>query len=72
MLVGEQCDRYVEGVVPTYRRGHIAGVIRDSLACKARLLHYFPPNVGEDDDTWCGWHNDHGTLTGAVISQSSS
>lgn len=32
----------------------------------ARLLHYFP--VTEEIDTtdmqWCGWHNDHGSLTG--------
>ena len=31
-----------------------------------RLLHYFP--VSEEVDTsdmkWCGWHNDHGTITG--------
>ncbi len=47
---------------------------------KGRLLHYFPMNAQggggteqqdkqgkkEEDDvsTWCGWHNDHGSLTG--------
>jgi hypothetical protein len=48
------------------------------MCCKARLLHYFPLSeelVGEkekktpassvDDDfsSWCGWHNDHGSIT---------
>jgi len=41
------------------------------------LLHYFPlaesnEEIYEDDqkthdyNTWCGWHNDHGSLTGLV------
>ena len=43
---------------------------------QARLLHYFPPapaqgqgqgqgqGAGGQDDGWCGWHTDHGSLTG--------
>lgn len=38
----------------------------NSTKMTGRLLHYFP--VSEDIDTsnmkWCGWHNDHGTITG--------
>jgi hypothetical protein len=33
---------------------------------KARLLHYYP-TAGDSatrQDAWCGWHFDHGTLTG--------
>ena len=51
-----------------------------SKCCKARLLHYFPrsiEDISESTDTtnnneedtfssWCGWHNDHGSLTGLV------
>lgn len=53
----------------------IEGAIEDSFAAKARLLHYFPPAVdaespsssGQDEGkmgNWCGWHLDHGSLTG--------
>mmetsp|Transcript_11201 Transcript_11201/g.28374 ORF Transcript_11201/g.28374 Transcript_11201/m.28374 type:complete len:459 (+) Transcript_11201:330-1706(+) len=53
----------------------IERAIEDSFAAKARLLHYFPPpeneslpesSAGEDDKmgNWCGWHLDHGSLTG--------
>lgn len=50
----------------------IESAIHDSVACKARLLHYFPPkadeNMDKDDESkmgnWCGWHLDHGSLTG--------
>lgn len=46
--------------------------------CKGRLLHYFPPDIattnaneGPDDrdldfSSWCGWHNDHCSLTGLL------
>lgn len=45
----------------------------DSLATKARLLHYFPPPASAqekkeesdgDNDDWCATHLDHGCLTG--------
>lgn len=52
-------------------------VIRDSLTHKGRLLYYFSSSssssntdTGIDTDTnndsvdsWCGWHNDHSSLT---------
>lgn len=53
--------------------------IKHSKCCKARLLHYFPSNEETDDNnsttqtendtdysTGCGWHNDHGSLTGLL------
>ncbi|KAF8065610.1 Lrrc47 [Scenedesmus sp. PABB004] len=49
-----------------------AGELRASRCHKARLLHYFPAataaggaggGAGGDED-WCGWHLDHGALTG--------
>ena len=51
-------------------------MLRTSRCCKARLLHYFPltaeaaetANADEEEafSSWCGWHNDHGSLTGLV------
>lgn len=71
-LVAQQCDRYVSKRCPGYREHYLEEVIRTSLCCKARLLHYFStpvhvvPGQEKDDDfsSWCGWHNDHGSLTG--------
>ncbi|KAF7792480.1 hypothetical protein EIP86_003521 [Pleurotus ostreatoroseus] len=49
----------------------LADLIRSSPIAKARLLHYFPPSPdaslpAEDEpvDSWCGFHKDHGLLTG--------
>jgi len=54
--------------VPSYPRDKLRNTITSSLACKARLLHYFPRTkddaVKAGDASWCGWHLDHGTLTG--------
>jgi isopenicillin N synthase-like dioxygenase len=49
-------------------------IIESSKCCKARLLHYFPQkeetNENNNDEmsfsSWCGWHNDHGSITGLV------
>jgi len=66
----------------SYQSKKLSSVIHNSRFCKARLLHYFamdPPANGSEEhksdrrstqDTdfsdWCGWHNDHGSLTGLV------
>jgi len=39
-------------------------VLRDSACHRARLLHYFPPCDEAEAGDWCGWHFDHGALTG--------
>ncbi|CAB9527353.1 Conserved hypothetical protein [Seminavis robusta] len=49
----------------------LENILTESLNCKARLLHYFEANNNstqpdEGDQLWCGWHNDHGSLTGLV------
>ena len=73
-LVGVLCDDYLadRGVVGARS---LSTIIRESKATKARLLHYFPPpeaaatgDAGGEDDMakWCGWHLDHGSLTGLV------
>lgn len=72
-LVAKQCDTYVKKEMPSYTEGRLTRIIAESLSCKARLLHYFPaaaPQETENDSkegdfsSWCGWHNDHGSLTG--------
>lgn len=67
-LVARQCDAYVRKQCPSYPEHKLEQIIDKSLCCKARLLHYFPisselPSV-DDFSSWCGWHNDHGSLTG--------
>ena len=59
-------DRYLKSRISDYQDGTLQNVLRNSRKMTGRLLHYFP--VDEEVDTsdmkWCGWHNDHGTLTG--------
>lgn len=72
-LVAKHCDRYVEGAIGDHVSlpHRMEDVIRRSRCPKARLLHYFPPQEDTstsetDGENWCGWHTDHGTLTGLV------
>lgn len=71
-LVARLCDAYVKSKCPEYLEGKLERVLTESMFCKARLLHYFatePKEVGTEDgsfSSWCGWHNDHGSLTGLV------
>jgi len=59
----------VKSVDPNARPDVLHRLIASSKACKARLLHYFPnkdagEKLAEDAASWCGWHLDHGALTG--------
>lgn len=76
------CDRYIESVSG---RGSVFTKLHDSLsrshAQKGRLLHYYPGGSKRntrpeslssspvENSLWCGFHNDHGTLTGLVAGQ---
>ena len=75
--VARRCDAYVKARCPTFAEGTLASVVEHSRCCKARLLHYYATSdengvsSGDDADdndgsfsSWCGWHNDHGLLTG--------
>ncbi|GMI11631.1 hypothetical protein TrVE_jg1615 [Triparma verrucosa] len=67
IMLSKQCDAYVKSECPTYATS-LSELIKTSKCCKGRLLHYFPQNEtsssSEDDfSSWCGWHNDHGSLT---------
>lgn len=73
-LLAKQCDKFVHGTCKSYAPNLLHRVISESKCCKARLLHYFPLVHEEEDasapessdlfSSWCGWHNDHGSLTG--------
>lgn len=79
MLVGKLCDEFVSKHTKDEKIITLLETIRKSKVTKARLLHYFSktkkqleleresPRKGEDMfSSWCGWHNDHGSLTGLV------
>lgn len=78
-LLAQHCDAYVHSRCPSYPAKRLETIVRQSRVAKGRLLHYFPMDDGtalqkqqqqqhadDDDDvsSWCGWHNDHGSLTG--------
>ncbi|TMW55121.1 hypothetical protein Poli38472_013883 [Pythium oligandrum] len=76
-LVAYQCDRFVESKSPEYEQGKLRRIISTGRCAKARLLHYFALSEAditkqqnaktlEESFSWCGWHNDHGALTGLV------
>ncbi|KAF9997825.1 hypothetical protein BGZ79_008476 [Entomortierella chlamydospora] len=68
--VAKKCDAFVHSKLPSFSPTHLQDVIQESKTTKARLLHYYPQTgvtEGEkrdDMDSWCGWHLDHGSLTG--------
>jgi len=67
LLVAEQCDKYVQQRLPAAKPNLLHEIIKESLVCKARLLYYLPINddsTPRTRDSWCGWHNDHSSLTG--------
>jgi isopenicillin N synthase-like dioxygenase len=70
LLIAKQCDTYVSKHCKGYPDKLLYNTVKNSRTPKARLLHYFPledSNVeSEDFSSWCGWHNDHGSLTGLV------
>ncbi|KAF9386440.1 hypothetical protein CPB97_003705 [Podila verticillata] len=68
--VAKCCDAFVHSKLSTFSPTHLQDVIRESKTTKARLLHYYPQTGSlegekrDDMDSWCGWHLDHGSLTG--------
>jgi len=63
-LLAKQIDAYAHSKVPTYPKDKLYNIIKAGKNHIGRLLHYFPfEQKGETLDDWCGWHNDHGSLT---------
>jgi isopenicillin N synthase-like dioxygenase len=76
--------QFVASKCKSYPKDRLYKIISQSQTSKARLLHYFPPVPQKSDDktkkeekkeltedelgNWCGWHNDHGSLTALVPS----
>ncbi|MCO5577190.1 hypothetical protein L7F22_031014 [Adiantum nelumboides] len=54
----------------TVEGNSLEDLLRKSQYHKGRLLHYFPSLTSNDTErlesisSWCGWHTDHGSLTG--------
>lgn len=67
-ILARLCDIYVKSKCDGYQKDKLEQVLTNSMYCKARLLHYFPTEKGSSSESmnWCGWHNDHGSLTGLV------
>lgn len=71
LLLAKHIDKYVKKMKPSYDGVKLYKTIKESQCCKARLLHYFPlENEQQEQEadlaSWCGWHNDHGSLTGLI------
>ncbi|KAL7470596.1 hypothetical protein ACHAXS_011063 [Conticribra weissflogii] len=79
IMIAKCCDSYVSARCPGYDNNKLEKILRHSKCCKARLLHYFATETSKknkdicsdtENDTdfsnWCGWHNDHGSLTGLL------
>ncbi|KNC74414.1 hypothetical protein SARC_13037 [Sphaeroforma arctica JP610] len=84
MSVGKKlathCDTYVKSQIPDFEPNRMSTIVSESKHHAARLLHYFPMDEAKiaagagdmavnEDDSWCGWHNDHCTLTGLLPGQ---
>uniref|UniRef100_A0A7N0TC31 Non-haem dioxygenase N-terminal domain-containing protein n=1 Tax=Kalanchoe fedtschenkoi TaxID=63787 RepID=A0A7N0TC31_KALFE len=70
LLLAYHCDRYVSrGSMMSENQG-LEKILQRSRCHKGRLLYYFPAQEREEDEdsdsmsSWCGWHTDHGSLTG--------
>ena len=63
-MLALQIDAYVGSKLQSYPHRHLHKTIRFGKSHIGRMLHYFPFEAkGATEDDWCGWHNDHGSLT---------
>jgi isopenicillin N synthase-like dioxygenase len=59
-------DRYLhQQTNGKHKMGQFYDMLKDSVAYKGRMLHYFPvkPELNSSIDGLCGWHLDHGCIT---------
>ncbi|OAY81371.1 hypothetical protein ACMD2_22671 [Ananas comosus] len=70
LMLAYHCDQYVLKGMGGHEDISLEQVLRRSRCHKGRLLYYFPMQLSECQDnmsstsSWCGWHTDHGSLTG--------
>lgn len=63
-MLALQIDSYAQSRVSTYPNKYLHHIIKEGKSHIGRILHYFPYEAkGDSQDDWCGWHNDHGSLT---------
>ncbi|KAH9301021.1 hypothetical protein KI387_012604, partial [Taxus chinensis] len=67
LLLAYHCDKYV--AKQKCDAPSLEDILGRSVCHKGRLLHYFPVTLSYNDPAtsstpWCGWHTDHGSLTG--------
>lgn len=73
LMLAYHCDRYATKGVPMTNGEGLEQILLCSRCHKGRLLYYFPvqQSVCTQDDgsmsSWCGWHTDHGSLTGDAV-----
>ncbi|CAH9102009.1 unnamed protein product [Cuscuta epithymum] len=69
LLLAHHCDQYVSHKITANENDGLEKILLRSRCHKGRLLYYFPSqqSCSQDDESmssWCGWHTDHGSLTG--------
>lgn len=68
--VARECDKFLKRTIEDYPDAFLYKMVTQTRSAKARLLHYFPVDEGQqrqisnDQDSWCGWHLDHSCITG--------
>lgn len=63
-MLALQIDSYAQTRCKTYPQKYLHNIITKGKCHIGRMLHYFPfDHRGAVEDDWCGWHNDHGSLT---------
>lgn len=65
-LLAKHLDLFIGKHVKNYADGSLHHIISTHQSHVGRLLHYFPQQGSAQN--WCGWHNDHGALTGLTSS----
>lgn len=64
ILLAQQIDAFASSKMVNYEKNQLTRIITEGRKHVGRMLHYFPyDNKGDVEDDWCGWHNDHGSLT---------
>ncbi|XP_031386480.1 uncharacterized protein LOC116199990 isoform X2 [Punica granatum] len=70
LMVAYHCDQYVRKGIGKGENGELEQTLARSRCHKGRLLYYFPADNSKFTESngsmssWCGWHTDHGSLTG--------
>jgi isopenicillin N synthase-like dioxygenase len=69
LMVAYHCNQYVSKRMKMSKNKGLEHIILRSRCHKGRLLYYFPAQESshannESMSSWCGWHTDHGSLTG--------